>query len=329
VPQDEPEKTEHHTLEVKHFISRRLDHYVASRFPDYSRSYIQKLIRREMVLVNGKPGKASHEIRQGDVIEVELPVIVRPGQLAQDIPLDIIYEDDDFVAINKPADMVTHPAKGHSSGTLVNALLHHCGWQRDDPDDLRPGVVHRLDKNTTGIMLFGKHELAQSRIQQQFENREVSKTYLAIVQGDPQFDEDIVKLPVGRHRQAREKMAVDRIDGKEAVTIYRVKERFGDFTLVQAEPKTGRTHQIRVHLSAIRHPVACDATYGARPTVYRSELYDEPPREDEKPLIARTALHATRIEFSHPTTRQRVSFEAPLAPDMAALLEELRRRGAT
>ncbi len=320
---------ERHSILVKHHRKgRRIDSYLSSRFPHVSRTYLQKLIRRGMVRLNGGNVKASAEIAHGDVIDIELPVRIRPSQFAEDIPLDIIYEDDDFRAINKPADMVTHPAKGHSRGTLVNALLHHCNWTPDDPDDLRPGVVHRLDKNTTGIMLFAKHELSQSRIQQQFQDRTIFKSYLAIVQGDPQVDEDEIVLPLARHPYHRKRRAVDHTDGVEARTVYMVKERFGDFALVECRPKTGRTHQIRVHLAAIWHPGACDVTYGARlPAICRSHLHAAPAAENEEPLMQRTALHAWQIELNHPTTSERVRFEAPLPADYAAFLNELRIRG--
>ena len=323
------DQIEHLTLEIKSFLEdSRLDHYLAGRLAHYSRSYVQKLIRRGMVKVNGEVRKPKFQLHRGDIIELDLPVIIRPGQFAEDIPLDIVYQDDDFVALNKPAGMVTHPAKGHTRGTLVNALLHHCEWRPEDPNDVRPGVVHRLDKNTTGIMLFAKHELSQSRIQQQFERREVQKTYVAIVHGDPQFDEDIISQPLAQHRVVRQKRTVDRVEGKEAVTLYRVQERFGDYALVQAEPKTGRTHQIRVHLSHIRHPIVCDTTYGAlHPMLYRSQLLGQEPAPDEQPLVERTALHALSIELNHPSTGKRMTFEAPLPPDMQALLDALRQRG--
>ena len=323
------QELEHHSILVKHHRQgRRIDHYISGRFPAYSRSYMQKLIRRGMVRLNGEEIKPSAEIRYGDVIDIDLPVVIRAGQLAEDIPLDIVYEDNDFVALNKPAGMVTHPAKGHSRGTLVNALLYHCNWTPDDPEDVRPGVVHRLDKNTTGIMLFAKHELSQSSIQRQFQERNVAKSYLALVQGDPQFDEDIISKPLTRHAFHRERQAVCHTEGKESVTYYKVLERFGDYSFVEARPRTGRTHQIRVHLASIKHPVVCDTTYGARrPEIYRSQLLGEEPSEGEEPLMARTALHAWKIELNHPTTRERVSFRAEPPADFAALLDALRERG--
>ncbi|HUS59561.1 MAG TPA: RluA family pseudouridine synthase [Planctomycetota bacterium] len=307
---------------------RRIDRYLSMRFAAYSRTLIQKLIRQGIITVNGQPVKPSYETRKGDVIHVEFPVLETGGGEPEDIPIDVIYEDDHMLAINKQPDIVTHPAPGHRGGTLLNAILHHCGpiEDREYPD--RPGIVHRLDKDTTGIMLFAKTEAARSNIQQQFELRKVQKTYTAIVENDFDFDSDIIDLPIGSDRHHRERMAIDLIDGRPAQTVYTVLERFGDYTLVRCQPRTGRTHQIRVHLSAIGHPIASDDAYDAKAPIYPSTLDPAIPHtEDEEPIIERQALHATTIAFRHPSTKQWLELEAPFHADFLRMLDFLRKRG--
>jgi len=315
-------------FEVKRVLpGRRVDRYLSMRFALYSRSLIQKLIRQGAVTVNGRAVKQSYEVRKGDRIHVSFPPIEEGGDKPEDIPIVVIYEDEHLLAINKQADIVTHPAPGHSGGTLLNAILHHCGPLPDQPTD-RPGIVHRLDKDTTGIMLFAKTEAARSNLQQQFERRKVEKTYTAIVEKDPELDADLIDLPIAGSRAQKERMAIDLDAGRPAQTVYTALERFGDYTLVCCTPRTGRTHQIRVHMAALGHPVACDDLYGARAPVYPSTLDPSLAHaEDEEPLIERQALHATTIAFRHPATKQWMELEAGFHDDFLRLLGALRRRG--
>ena len=307
--------------------NRRIDRYLSMRFAAYSRTLIQKLIRQGIITVNGAAVKPSYETRKGDIIHVEFPLLDQGGGKPEDIPIAVVYEDEHFMAINKQADIVTHPAPGHSGGTLLNAILHHCGQIVDAQYPERPGIVHRLDKDTTGIMLFAKTEAARSNLQQQFEMRKVEKTYTAIVEKDPELDADLIDLPIGADRHNRERMTIDP-SGRPAQTVYRVLERFGDYTLIKCQPRTGRTHQIRVHLATIGHPVACDDAYGAKAPIYPSTLDTSIPHtEDEEPIIERQALHATTIAFRHPATKQWIELEAGFHDDFNRMLDFLRRRG--
>ena len=313
-------------LEVKRLpIARRLDRYLAIKFTDYSRTFIQKLIREGAVTVNGEPAKPSYEVCKHDVLQVTFPELADSHLEPEPIPLHIVYEDQWLLAINKPPDMVVHPSRGHASGTLANALLHHAQQLSDFNGPLRPGIVHRLDRDTSGVILAIKDNRIHHKVSLQFQQRTVSKHYLAIVEGEVRFDSDVVDLALGRHLRHREKMAVRQYDGKPATTAYEVVERFRGFTLVKAEPKTGRTHQIRLHLKAIGNPVVCDAMYGRREECYLSDLTGQPRGDGELPLIDRQALHAAQIAFVHPGTQERVTFAAPLPQDMAALLDALRR----
>jgi len=307
--------------------ARRIDRYLSMRFASYSRTLIQKLIRGGEVTVNGRAVKPSYELHKDDLIRVRFPppeeTLIKP----EEIPIRIVYEDDHILAINKQADIVAHPAPGHIGGTLLNAILHHCGPLADQETD-RPGIVHRLDKDTTGIMLFAKTESARNFIQRQFANRKIEKSYTAIIENDPELDADLIDLAVGPSKVHSEKMAVDLAQGRPAQTVYQVIERFGDYTLVKCMPRTGRTHQIRVHLSAIGHPIACDDLYGARAPVFPSTLDQQVPHtEDEEPLIERQALHATAITFRHPATRKLIDLEADFHDDFIRLLAALRERG--
>jgi len=306
---------------------RRLDRHLAMRRAQYSRMLIQKLIRLGEITVNDEIVKPSYEIHKGDIIRAKFPAIEDFQAKPEDIPIDVIYEDEYILAVDKQPDIVTHPAPGHSGGTLLNAILHHCGPIADqDPE--RPGIVHRLDKDTSGIILFAKTEDARRELQQQFEHRFVHKVYIAIVEGDPQLDADLIDLPIGQSKQHREKMAVDLEAGKAAQTVYQAIERFGDYTLMRCEPRTGRTHQIRLHLSAIGHPIACDDLYGATAPVFPSTIDSAVEHtEDEEPLLERQALHAGVITFNHPAGGAQMELDAPLRHDMAGLLEALRRRG--
>ncbi|NQT21284.1 MAG: RluA family pseudouridine synthase [Planctomycetes bacterium] len=315
-------------LRIKREIpGRRIDRYLSLRFAAYSRTLIQQLIRQGQATVCGRKIKPSYELHKGDVIRVRFPVVEQTLNKPEDIPIEVVYEDDAIIAINKQAYIVTHPSPGHSGGTLLNAILHHCEQLLDLETD-RPGIVHRLDKDTTGIMLFAKTEDARTNIQQQFEHRKVEKTYTAIMECDPQLDADLIDLAIGQHKTRREKMAIHLDGGRPAQTVYQVLERFGDYTLVKCMPRTGRTHQIRVHLAAIGHPIACDDLYGARAPVFPSTLDEQIVHtESEEPLIERQALHATTIAFRHPETLEWIELEAGFRDDFERLLTELRKRG--
>jgi len=304
---------------------RRLDGYLAAKFGNYSRSFLTGLVRDGKVTVNGKAVKPHHEIRRGDRIHIELPVFARATLAPENIPLDVVHEDDYILVINKPAGIIVHPARSHMSGTLVNALVYYCDSLPDSNDHVRPGIVHRLDRDTTGVMIVVKDEASRGWIGRQFEWRRVRKEYLAVVEGEPELDAGRISLALARHPKHREKMAVDREKGREAESVYTVLERFDGFALVQVEPKTGRTHQIRVHMAALGHPVVCDALYGRRDALYKSDLTGESHVEGEEPLISRQALHAHRIAFAHPETRERVTYAAPPPEDMERLLAALRR----
>ena len=321
---------------------RRLDKYLAGRLGYMSRTALQQYIHEGAVTVNGRAVKPSCIIRSGDAIEMTLPQREEKVFEPQDIPLEVVYEDDDIVVINKQAGLLVHPARGHRDQTLLNALaFYFLKRQSSEMADLpvreshRPGIVHRLDRDTTGIMILAKTELALWRLGRQFELRRVQKTYQAIVHGTMELDEDVIDMPIGLHPKIREKYAVHRGTGlpfgtvvKSAITQYKVLRRLkgptaghAGFTLVEMYPKTGRTHQLRVHMSFLGHPIAGDKLYGGGP-IYRSQLEG---RSDvaEGPIITRQALHARAIQFQHPRTLKLMRLEAPLPPDFLALLAEL------
>jgi len=312
------------TLQVGTSIKeRRLDKYLHSRFSNFSRVMLQNIIKQGAVKVNGKIAKPSFQLNPGDKIELTLPVLPNKDILPEDIPLDIIYEDSELIVLNKPPDIIVHPARGNTHGTLVNALVYHCDKLSSGLGEFRPGIVHRLDKNTTGVMVVTKNDAAQWNIAKQFERRQVKKSYLAVVHGTPELTADRVKAPLGIHPKIREKYAIRPESGKEAVTFYEVVESFRGFSLLKLTPKTGRTHQIRVHLSSINHPIVADDMYGGK-LIYPWQLADAEPAPQE-PVINRVALHASTLEFKHPTTEKLAKFEAPLPEDMQNLLDMLRK----
>lgn len=314
----------HSTLQVGNSIKeRRLDKYLHSRFSNFSRVMIQKQISAGAVKVNSKIVKSSFKLSPGDKIDLTLPEL--PGKEIQpeDIPLNIIYEDSHLIVINKQADMIVHPARGNTHGTLVNALVYYSDKLSSGLGEFRPGIVHRLDRNTTGVMVITKNDTAQWKIAKQFEHRQINKSYLAIVHGMPELTRDRISAPLGIHPRMREKYAVRPEKGKEAITFYEVLESFRGFSLLKLTPKTGRTHQIRVHLSYIKHPIVADDMYGGK-LVYPWQLADaEPSLQD--PIISRCALHASTLEFKHPATSETIKFEAPLPKDMQNILNMLRK----
>lgn len=283
---------------------------------------MQKLIKEGAVTVNDHTVKPSYEITPGDCIQLILPPPEVREIEAQDIPLEIIYEDECMLAVNKPKGMVVHPARGYRSGTLVNALAGHCRHLSFGDDPVRPGIVHRLDKDTTGVILAAKTDEAHWRLALQFERRRVHKEYRAIIEGEFDFESDRIDAPIGAHRLVRERYAVQPENGKPAVTVYEVVERFRGFSHMRLLPQTGRTHQLRVHMSHLRHPIVGDFVYGAR-HITVGELLGT---DDATPAIDRFALHAHRIEFRHPISGKTMQLEAPLPKDINDLIETLKKR---
>lgn len=323
--QQEVSQTKEVTFDIKKaFDDKRIDRYLASRLPDYSRTFIQKIIKEGAVLVNGRTVKSSYDIQKGDFISVQVPVLEESKIVPEDIPLNIVYEDDYLMLINKPYDMVVHPAGGHPSGTLVNALAFHCQNLSQVNGPLKAGIVHRLDRDTSGIMLVIKSDAVHAHIAMQFEKRYVKKEYIAVVEGEVRFDSDEIHLPIGRHKSDRQKMAVRRDDGKEATSVYEVLERFRGYTLVKVMPKTGRTHQIRVHMRSIGHPVVADFMYSNQESCYLSDLLQKERESGEVPIIERQALHAHRIEFFHPIQNKKMGFQVDIPEDIALLVKTLR-----
>ncbi len=311
----------------------RLDVFLVRMIPDQSRSFLARSIEQGKVRVDGVVARASVKLRAGSLVCLTVPEPPRAGPAPEAIPLEFLHLDEAMAAVNKPAGMVVHPAKGNWKGTLAGALKWHLERQADDaagPGGLstvggptRPGIVHRLDRDTSGVIVVARSEEAHHRLAKQFERRTVEKTYLAITQGQPNFDRDEISAPIGIHPYQREKMAVrrDHATSRDAVTRYEVVERFRGAALVRVAPKTGRTHQIRVHLAHIGCPVLCDTLYSGR-SVIEPVLFGLPPGP---PLIERQALHAASLAIDHPTTGQRFVFAAPLPADMERVLAALRR----
>lgn len=291
----------------------RIDRYLASRLPDYSRSFLQKLVGEGRVLVGDKPVKSNYKINEGDRVSLSVPDAVEPEIIPEPIPLDILYEDASLLVINKPKGMVVHPCPGHYSGTLVNALMYHCKDQLSGINGvMRPGIVHRIDQNTTGSLVVCKTDAAHRFLAQQLKDHSITRKYRAIVHGNLKEEEGTVNAPIGRHPVDRKKMAVNERCGRNAVTHYRVLERFGSFTYLECRLETGRTHQIRVHMASIGHPLLGDDVYG--------------PSRCPIPGLTGQTLHAMTLGFIHPETGTYMEFEAPLPEYFENLLEKLRRR---
>lgn len=296
----------------------RLDRYLAARL-DISRSRLEQLIGTDQVTVNGKPQKKRYHPQPGDRIRVVVPPPEPSRALPEDIPLDIVYEDADLVVLNKPAGLVVHPAPGHRSGTLVNALLHHVSDLSGIGGVLRPGIVHRLDRDTSGLMIVAKNDDAHRRLSAALKQRRIRRRYLVTAWGHLSQDNLTVDFPIGRHPRERKRMAVLE-DGRRAVTHFRRLQRWRAADLLSAELETGRTHQIRVHLLQIGHPVVGDAVYG----VGRERGFSGPERAWAASLARRTSrqfLHAAHLDFLHPRTGEEMSFEAPLPPDLQAVMD--------
>lgn len=295
---------------VENQEGERIDRYLSDVLEDRSGSYIQKLIKDHFVIVNQKPVKASYRLLSGDQVEMTLPEIKEPDILPENIPLDILYEDADVIIVNKPKQMVVHPSFGHYSGTLVNALMYHCGQSLSGINGMmRPGIVHRIDMDTTGSLVVCKNDLAHQSLAAQLKEHTIRRVYVAIVHGDVKEDDGTVDIPIGRHPVERKKMSTHTRNGKRAVTHYKVLERFGGYTYIQCILETGRTHQIRVHMSEIGHPLLGDEVYG--------------PRKCPFPKLQGQTLHAKTLGFMHPGTGEYLEVEAPLPDYFRELLERL------
>lgn len=302
----------------------RLDVYVTSHVENATRNKVQQAIRGGTVLVNGLQVRPSYAVMPDDVIRITLPRPPSTDALPENIPLDILFEDDDLIVVNKPAGMVTHPAYGNYTGTLVNALLYHCGKLAAGGDPVRPGIVHRLDKETSGVMVAAKNETAHAKLAKQFAQRTIRREYHAVVWGRFGESAGLIEAGLGRSKSDRKKMAV--VDGgKSAATEYTVLEQFPYLALVRLKLRTGRTHQIRVHLAHINHPVFGDPTYNGRRIVWGSGAPAQKAQVQHLlSLMPRQALHAKTIGFVHPSTRRELFFDTRLPPDMEALLEALK-----
>lgn len=303
-------------------VSQRLDVFLSHQLVGWSRSSIQTLIKDGQVLNNGLPVKPSYEIRTGDQISVHLQKLETPNRLTpQPMALDIVHEDEDILVINKPPGMVVHPGAGHSDGTLVHGLLAHCPRLASQGAPLRPGIVHRLDQHTSGVLVVAKSDLAYLDLINQFKEHAVEKHYLALVYGSLPHGRGTVTTMLGRHPSDRKKMAVLQGRGREAVSLWQVKKAWEEVTLLRVTIETGRTHQIRVHLSHIQHPVVGDETYGGGRRRARSLRSKD--MQDLLMYVDRQMLHAEILAFRHPKTKNLMVFEAPLAYDFAAVLQQL------
>jgi 23S rRNA pseudouridine1911/1915/1917 synthase len=295
----------------------RLDRYLTERLPDLTRSRIKKLIEAAHVLVDGSPAKAGASLREGNQVTVVVPLPDTLEAIPEEIPLAILHEDADLIVIDKPPHMVVHPSHGHWSGTLVNALLHHCRDLSGIGGVTRPGIVHRLDKGTSGVMVVAKNDAAHNNLAAQFQDHTIGRTYLAAVKGEMKKDAGRIEKPLGRHPRDRKQIAV-REDGRRAVTDYEVMGRRAGISLVRLTPGTGRTHQLRVHLSSEGHPILGDQTYrGGTSTIYLGKNVGTTFLRSLK----RPALHAWRLEFDHPSTGKRMEFETPPPEDLSGLFD--------
>jgi 23S rRNA pseudouridine1911/1915/1917 synthase len=316
---------------------QRLDAFLAAAIKTISRARIRRAIDEGLATVDGRREKASYRVAAGERIEVQVAAAVEAPQ-PEPIPLDVLYEDDSIAVVNKPPGMVVHPAKGHWAGTLAGALVHRFNEQLSGVGgQVRPGIVHRLDRDTSGVIVVAKTDAAHQSLAEQFHERDVKKEYLAIVAGRPDRDADRVNEPIGPHPTHREKMALrtDHPDARPAETFFEVVERFPGFALMRAHPKTGRTHQIRLHLAHIRCPVLCDKQYGSRSRITVGELRGitrakrlAPELPEDAVLLDRQALHAHRLSFAHPKSGELLTFEAPMPSDIERLLTYLREARA-
>ncbi len=301
---------------------KRLDAFLATQLVGHSRVRLRGAIDAGHVTVDGRRRKAAYRLRLGERVSISVPEAVREGPEPEDVPLQILFEDDWLVAVDKPPGMVVHPARGHWSGTLTAALAYHFDQLSEIGGATRPGIVHRLDRDTSGVIVIAKNDQAHLALAAQFEKRTTEKEYAAIVIGVPDRDRDIINQPIGPHPHKREKMAirVDHPSSRAAETFYEVQRRFQGFALVRAFPKTGRTHQIRLHLAHAGFPVLCDRLYGGRAQISLGEIAGG--SDDGNIVLRRQALHARRLKLKHPKTGSDLEFEAPLPEDMERTLAQ-------
>ena len=301
---------QHHKFEVDEISNKkRLDVFLSECLPNISRSRLKKLINDNRVMVNSKPRSAGYKVRTKEKIGVEIPLIEPLKTTSENIPLNIVFEDEYLLAINKPAGMVVHPAPGHYTGTLVNALLYHCNDLSGIGGVERPGIVHRLDKETSGLVLVAKTEATHKALALQFKKRKIKKEYLSFVKGNVKKDTGSIESLIGRHKTHRKKMVAVRNNGRSACTHYEVLQRFKNYTYIKLQPETGRTHQIRVHMASINHPVIGDKLYGGKnPNLGTFKM-------------ERHALHACQLEFKHPILEKPLSLKAALPMDMQKILK--------
>lgn len=305
----------------------RLDQFLVIHCPDFSRSILQKAVQAKCVLVNDVPAKASVRMKEGDRVRIWLPEPNRPEPTPENIPLEVLYEDEYLALVNKPYNMVVHPAKGNWSGTLVNALAWRFNELSTLNGEYRPGIVHRLDRDTSGVILVAKEEATHRDLSMQFELRKIFKEYVAITQGVLDRDSDYIERRIGHHKHDRVKMAVteDEDEGKDAVTFYEVIERFRGYTFVRLVPKTGRTHQLRVHLASVGAPVLADKLYSGRDVFRLSDLVPPTDPSQDEILMPRQALHAWRLRLIHPKTKEVIAVQAPLPAEFERTLAALRQ----
>ena len=291
---------------VDEFDNIRLDSYISSKDKDLSRATIQKLLENNNITVNDEVKKNSYKVRKGDIIKIDIPEPKESGLVAQDIPIEIVYEDSDIIVVNKPKGMVVHPANGNPDGTLVNAIMNMCKDSLSGiGGEIRPGIVHRLDKNTSGLLIVAKNDNAHIKMSEQIKNREVKKIYIALVRGVIAEDEATINMPIARSKKDRKKMAVDK-DGKEAITHFKVLKRYDNYTLLEIKIDTGRTHQIRVHMSQIGHPVVGDDVYSNGKNEFGVEGQ---------------MLHARSLDFKHPITGKEIHLEADIPEYFKKVIE--------
>lgn len=298
-------------IKVEEEKNERLDYFIAKNLEKVSRSYVKKLIKDDLVLVNGIPMKSSYNIKQGDLIEINMPEPESVKATPEDIPVNIIYEDEDILVVNKPQDMVVHPGAGNYSGTLVNGLLYHIESLSTINGDIRPGIVHRLDKDTSGVLIVAKNNKAHEIISLALKNREVKKVYLALVHGNVKGNSGTIDAPIGRHEINRKKMTVRKTNSKEAISHFRVLNRFDKFTLVEVSLETGRTHQIRVHMAYINHSIVGDPVYSRRKNKFG---------------LDKQMLHAHKVGFIHPSKNEYIEFIADLPDYFLNIIDKLKNK---
>jgi len=315
------------TIEVSENIEgNRLDKFLADHQDlELTRSKIQKLIKDGKILVDDSPAAAKYQVTTGQIIKIEIPPKPPSEIIGENISLDIRYSDEYLIVVNKPAGMVTHPAVGNRSGTLVNALVHHFKTLATEAGEDRPGIVHRLDKETSGLLVVARDDDVYLKLQKAIQDRSLTRTYLALICGHMKETEGQIDLPIGRSTQDHKKMVVSELNGKTAQTKYELSERFRLYDLLKLTLLTGRTHQIRVHLSYLSHPVFADATYGGKEKHYRTIFGpDRPLVKKMNEVIKRQALHAALLQFEHPVTKEMIKIEAELPDDFQAVLDLLR-----